>query len=57
MQVLGTPEIDYGRIDAGIEQNIERLAIHRDLDADLGLREVKRDAKCLPENRSAPEPE
>ena len=38
-------------------QDVERLAIHRGIDADLGLREVKRDAKCSPENRTAPETE
>ncbi len=56
VQGLGTLEVDCGRIDTGIEQNEQRLAIHRGFDADLGLREVKRDAKCLPENRTAPEP-
>jgi hypothetical protein len=38
-------------------QDVERLAIHRGIDADLGLREVKRDAKCSSENRTAPETE
>jgi hypothetical protein len=53
VQGLGTVEVDCGRIDTGIEQNEERLVIHRGFAADLGLREVKRDAKCLPENRTA----
>ena len=57
VQGLGTLEVDRGRIDARIEQDVERLAIHSGVDADLGLRKVKRDAKCLPENRTPPEPE
>jgi hypothetical protein len=56
VQGLGAMKVDCGRIDPGIKQNEDRLTIHRSLDADLRLREVKRDVNWLPQSRIAPEP-